>query len=63
MEGRLSVLLSVYPWVQMVVFSELAPFGPLTVNAQPFPNRTEDRFCELAAKHGIWLLPGEHVRA
>lgn len=58
MESRINVLMHVYPWVQMVVFSELAPFGPLTVNAQPFPNRTEDRFRELAAKHGIWLLPG-----
>lgn len=58
MESRLNVLMSIYPWVQMVVFSELAPFGPFTVNAQPFPNETEDRFRELAAKHGIWLVPG-----
>jgi predicted amidohydrolase len=58
MENRLSVLMHVYPWVQMVVFSELAPFGPLMVNAQPFPNRTEEGFRELARKHGIWLLPG-----
>jgi deaminated glutathione amidase len=58
MSGRLDVLMSVYPWVQMVVFSELAPFGPLTVNAQPFPNRTEAHFQEMAKKHGIWLLPG-----
>jgi deaminated glutathione amidase len=58
MESRLAVLMSVYPWVQMVVWSELAPYGPLTVNAQPFPNRTEERFRELAQKHQIWLLPG-----
>jgi deaminated glutathione amidase len=58
MESKLSVLMSVYPWVQMVVFSELAPFGPLTANALPFPNQTEAYFCSLAKKHGIWLLPG-----
>lgn len=58
MEARLGVVMSVYPWVQMVVFSELAPFGPLLVNAQPLPNATEAHFCALARKHRIWLLPG-----
>ncbi len=58
MGQRLEVLMSVYPWVQMVVFSELAPFGPLTGNAQPLPNPTEEVFREWARKHGIWLLPG-----
>jgi predicted amidohydrolase len=50
--------MSIYPWVQMVVFSELAPFGPLIVHAQPFPNPSEELFQGLARKHGIWLLPG-----
>jgi len=58
MGQRLDVLMHVYPWVQMVVFSELAAFGPLLANAQPLPNRTEDTFREWAKRHGIWLLPG-----
>lgn len=58
MEARLKVLMAVYPWVQMVVFSELAPFGPLTINALPFPNDTEAYFQELAHRHKVWLLPG-----
>ncbi len=58
MSERLEVLMSVYPWVQMVVFSELAPFGPLTRNAQEFPNATEEAFQEWARRHGIWLIPG-----
>ena len=58
MGARLDVLMSVYPWVQMVVFSELAPFGPLTANAQPLPNDTEKLFQSWAKKHGIWLIPG-----
>jgi len=58
MGQRLDVLMSVYPWVQMVVFSELAPFGPLIANAQPLPNPTEEHFQAWAKKHGIWLLPG-----
>jgi len=58
MGQRLDVLMSVYPWVQMVVFSELAPFGPLIVNSQPLPNDTEALFQVWAKKHGIWLIPG-----
>lgn len=58
MGERLDVLMSVYPWVQMVVFSELAPFGPLTKFAQEIPGPTEQTFQAMAAKHGIWLLPG-----
>lgn len=58
MGAALDVLMSVYPWVQMVVFSELAPYGPLIANAQPFPAPAEETFRGWAAKHGIWLLPG-----
>jgi deaminated glutathione amidase len=58
MKHKIDVMMSVYPWVQMVMFSELAPFGPLTYYAQEFPNDTEREFQEIAKKYGIWLLPG-----
>lgn len=58
MKTRLDILMNLYPWVQMVVFSELAPEGPFTKHAKPFPNPVEDEFCAAAKKHGIWLLPG-----
>ncbi len=58
MGARLDVLMSVYPWVQMVVFSELAPYGPLIKNAVEFPAPAEQTFQAWAKKHGIWLLPG-----
>jgi predicted amidohydrolase len=58
MRQRLSLLLHLYPWVQMVLFSELAPFGPLLHNAQKLPGAAEEEFQEMAEKHGIWLLPG-----
>ena len=58
MATRLDVLMDVYPWVEMVVFSELAPFGPLTRHAQPMPGPTEERLSTMAAKHGVWLIPG-----
>jgi predicted amidohydrolase len=47
-----------FPWVQMVVFSELAPFGPAPYHAQPTGGPAEQIFCQMAAKHGLWLLPG-----
>jgi len=58
MKYQLDVLMSIYPWVEMVVFSELCPYGPLTQNALVVPNETEDFFCKLAKKYGIWLVPG-----
>jgi len=58
MLGKLDLLMSVYPWVQMVVFSELCAHGPLTRFAEPLPNDTEERFRAAAARHGVWLLPG-----
>lgn len=58
MKAKLDILMSIYPWVQMVMFSELAAFGPLIKNAQPVPNPVVETFRELAAKYHIWLLPG-----
>lgn len=58
MKHKIEVLTSVYPWVQMVMFSELCAYGPLTVHAKEFPNETENEFRAIAKKHGIWLMPG-----
>jgi len=58
MKQRLDVLMARFPWTQMVLFSELAPFGPLSRNAMAFPNPVLDDFCAAARKHNIWLIPG-----
>ncbi len=58
MKHQLEVLMIIYPWVQMVVYSELCAFGPLTSHTRPFPNEIEDEFRGLAQKHDIWLIPG-----
>ncbi len=58
MRHQIDVLMGIYPWVQMVLFSELAPFGPLPENAQGLPNAAEESFQEAASRHGIWLIPG-----
>ncbi len=57
-EERIDVLMSLYPWVEMVLVSELAAHGPLHNYAETMPGVTEERFCEMARKHNIWLIPG-----
>ena len=63
MAHRLDILMTRFPWVQMVVFSELAAFGPLPGNAQTLPGPAEEAFREMAVKHRIWLLPGSMFEA
>ncbi len=58
MRHRLEVLMARFPWTQMVLFSELAPYGPLPRFAQPLQNEAIDQLCADAARHGIWLIPG-----
>ncbi|WP_294610346.1 carbon-nitrogen hydrolase family protein [Roseovarius sp.] len=55
---RLDVLMARFPWTQMVVFSELSPFGPLDEYALPHENDVIDQFCEAARRYKIWLIPG-----
>ena len=58
MQHKLDVLMYRFPWVQMVVFSELCAFGPLPTKAQPLPGPAEEQFQSWAAKHRVWLIPG-----
>lgn len=58
MRQRLDLTMHLYPWVEMVMFSELACFGPLLQNAQPLPGTAEEAFQEMARKHRIWLING-----
>jgi predicted amidohydrolase len=55
---RLDLLMHLYPWVQMVVLSELAAHGPVVRTAEPLPGETEAAFQEMARRHRIWLVPG-----
>lgn len=58
MKLKISITMNLYPWVEMIVFSELAPYGPLIKTAQPIPNNFEAEMQATAKRHGIWLLPG-----
>jgi predicted amidohydrolase len=58
MISMVDIMMSVYLWVQMIVFSELCAFGRLTHNKIPIPNNVEEEFKKLAKKYGIWLISG-----
>jgi len=47
-----------FPWVDMVLFSELAAYGPSPLKAETLPGTAEQRLCQIAARHGVWLIPG-----
>ncbi|AXI40540.1 carbon-nitrogen hydrolase family protein [Sulfitobacter sp. SK011] len=55
---RLDILMARFPWTQMVLFSELAPYGPLDRFALPQDNETLEKFQQAARKHRVWLIPG-----
>jgi predicted amidohydrolase len=58
MGRKVELLLLRFPWTQMVVFSELCAFGPSPLHAQPIPGPVEAYFCDVAARHRVWLIPG-----
>lgn len=58
MKLKINITMNLYPWVEMIVFSELCAYGPLTHNAQEVPGEFEREMQAMAKKHGIWLLPG-----
>ncbi len=58
MKLKLDITMNLYPWIEMVVFSELCAYGPLTYHAQEVPGYFEAEMQAMAKKHGIWLLPG-----
>lgn len=47
-----------FPWLDMIVASELSCHGVSTERAEPLPGPSEEAFIELARQHGVWLIPG-----
>jgi len=58
MKLKIDITMNLYPWIEMIVFSELCAFGPLTHAGQPIPNNFEAEMQAKAKQYGIWLLPG-----
>jgi predicted amidohydrolase len=60
MRKRMEILFHLYPWVQMVVFSELAPHGPALSAAQEIDGKIERDLADLAHHFDCWLVPGSY---
>jgi predicted amidohydrolase len=58
MRRQLAILVHKFPWIDMVVFSELAPHGPLPDNIPEDPAAAEAEFQGMAREFGVWLVPG-----
>ncbi|MDN5788179.1 carbon-nitrogen hydrolase family protein [Pseudorhodobacter sp.] len=59
-QRRLDVLMFLYPWVEMVVLSELAAHGPAHALATPMGGEYETAFQRMAQQYGIWMVPGSY---
>lgn len=55
---RIDLVMVRFPWVQMIVFSELAAYGPLITNHPESLEDAHKTLCEAAARHNVWLIPG-----
>lgn len=52
-----------FPWLNMLVLGELNACGSKPEMAEPMPGPTEERFCEAARRHGLWVIPGSMLEA
>lgn len=57
---RTELLMHLYPWVEMAVFSELTAYGPNPARAEKTGEKFETECQELAHKHRLWLMPGSY---
>lgn len=56
--ARIAHTVEHFPFVRVVLVSELATFGASPRFAQPLPGAVEGSYAALAKQHGIWLIPG-----
>lgn len=57
---KIDLVMASFPWVQMIVFSELAACGPLPNAPQTLPGNHEQRIGAAAARHGVWVVNGSN---
>jgi predicted amidohydrolase len=58
LEHEVRLVKARFPWVDMVVWGELAAFGAGVDDAQPMPGPAEQRLRRMARDSGVWLVPG-----
>lgn len=55
---HVAVIAHHFPWVRMVVLSELAACGIVPGHAEPLPGPNEAAFQDMARTYGLWLVTG-----
>jgi len=50
-----------FPWIDMIVLGELSGYGVDHQYAQPRGGEFEQKFCELAKAHQVWIIPGSYL--
>ena len=60
LKQKVELLMYLYPWTQMVVFSELCAYGPIHSKAEEMEGAYETACQEIAQKHNLWLVPGSY---
>jgi len=74
MEAAVEQIAENFPWVQMIVFHELAPSAvaqfvrassakPWLESAESIPGPLSERFCKLARQTKKWIIPGSMYEA
>ncbi len=58
MEQQAAYIKRRFPAVDMLLFPELCAFGVAKEMAIEMPGEVEQRLCKIAAKNGVWLIPG-----
>ena len=58
MKQRCDTAMCRFSWIDMVVFSELSPYGPLIPNHPQSIVADIKAFQDIARRHKIWLIPG-----
>jgi len=58
MKTRIEIAMSRFRWIDMILFSELAPYGPLIPNHPKSIAADIKAFQAIARRHKIWLIPG-----
>lgn len=57
---RVDLLMYLYPWVEMVVLSELTAYGPNHARLEEMDGDFETQCRLLAQRHKLWLIPGSY---
>ena len=50
--------ISRFPWVNMIVLSELCSYGPDKKYAEQLPGKAELFYCKLAKELDLWIITG-----